>query len=142
MPALEEDLKGFGEDCPPSLQARQLLRSFHEVAKKQGDRAKRLGGGNRFSVRTRHGDRRLSCMPHSRGDGMQQQRAAGDRFHMPIGLGQTNKDVPPVIKQRDEARGQAATRKVVRGEAAPAPLVLEFVENIFDILFIMPLIMN
>jgi hypothetical protein len=33
LPTLEEDLKGFGEDFPPSLQARQLLRSFYEVTK-------------------------------------------------------------------------------------------------------------
>ena len=67
------------------------------------------------------------------GDGVQQQRPAGDGFSMPIRLGQTNQDVPPIVKQRDEARGQRATRQVAGDEAARAPLVLQFVENILPV---------
>jgi len=52
---------------------------------------------------------------------------------MPVGLGETRKNVPPVIEQRDKTCSQAATREVVRGEAAPAPLVFQLVENIFRI---------
>ncbi|HEV2040176.1 MAG TPA: hypothetical protein VGT81_09045 [Casimicrobiaceae bacterium] len=47
---MEEDLEGAGEDSPPALQARQLLRIFYEGTQKQSDRAKRLGGGNRLGV--------------------------------------------------------------------------------------------
>src|ERR1017187_148091 len=46
-------------------------------------------------------------MPHTRGDGMQEQWPTGDCLHMPVRLDQTNEDVPPVVKQRDEARGRA-----------------------------------
>ncbi len=52
---------------------------------------------------------------------------------MPVGLGESRKNVPPVIEQRDKACSQAATREVVRGEAAPALLVFQLVENIFRI---------
>jgi hypothetical protein len=72
-------------------------------------------------------------MSYARGDGVQQQRSAGDRLHMPVWLGKTRKDVPPVIEQRDEACRQMATREIVCGEAAPAPLVFQFVENIFRV---------
>ena len=61
-----------------------------------------------------------SRMAHPFGDGVQQQRPAGDGFSTPIRLGQTNEDVPPIVKQRDEARGQTATRQVVGDEAARA----------------------
>src|SRR5271166_2844539 len=72
-------------------------------------------------------------MPHPRGDGMQEQWPAGDGLHMPVRLDQTNEDAPPVVKQRDHARGQSATSKVLRDEAAPAPLVFQFVKNILAI---------
>ena len=42
-------------------------------------------------------------MAHPFGDGVQQQRPAGDGFSMPIRLGQTNEDVPPIVKQRAAA---------------------------------------
>ena len=60
--------------------------------------------------------------------------------HMPVRLDQPNEDAPPVVKQRDHARGQPATSKVLRDEAAPAPLVLQLVENILDIPFTIALI--
>ena len=72
-------------------------------------------------------------MSHTRGDSVQQQRSAGDCLHMPVGFGETRKNVPPVIEQRDKACSQAATREVVRGEAAPAPLVFQLVENILRV---------
>src|SRR5271157_2350360 len=72
-------------------------------------------------------------MPHPRGDGMQEQWPAGDGLHMPVRLDQPNEDAPPVVKQRDHARGEPATSKVLRDEAAPAPLVLQLVENILAI---------
>jgi hypothetical protein len=59
---------------------------------------------------------------------------------MPVRFGQANEDVPPIIKQRDQVRGQTTARQIMRGEAAPAPLVLQFVENILDIPLTLPLI--
>ena len=52
---------------------------------------------------------------------------------MPVRFGQTNEDVPPIVEQRDEARGEAAARQIMRREAAPTPLVLQFVENILRV---------
>src|SRR5271166_656156 len=92
-----------------------------------------VGGGNRAGMRAGDFDGGRSRMAHPFGDGVQQQRPAGDGFSMPIRLGQTNEDVPPIVKQRDEARGQTTTRQVVGDEAAPAPLVLQFVENILPV---------
>src|ERR1035438_3777067 len=72
-------------------------------------------------------------MPHPRGDGSEEQWPGGDGLHMPVRLDQTNEDAPPVVKQRDHARGQSATSKVLRDEAAPAPLVFQFIKNILAI---------
>src|SRR5271169_6776306 len=44
--AFEEGLEGSREDFAPSMQRRQLLRSFNQATKKLGDGPKRLGGGN------------------------------------------------------------------------------------------------
>ena len=38
-----------------------------------------------------------------------------------------------IVEQRDEARGEAAARQIMRREAAPTPLVLQFVENILRV---------
>jgi hypothetical protein len=43
---------------------------------------------------------------------------------MTAGFDEPDKDVPPIVKQRDKARRQLATRNILRDEAAPAPLVL------------------
>ena len=48
--AFEEGLEGSREDFPPSMQRRQLLRSFNQATKELGDGPKRLGGGNRAGV--------------------------------------------------------------------------------------------
>src|SRR5208337_5158490 len=107
----EECLKGSGEDRGPALRGGQLLRSFDEGAQKHGDGAERLGGGNRLGVRAGDGERRLSRMAGARGDGVQQQGPTGDRLPMPVRFGQTNEDVPPIVEQRDEARGYWRLRR-------------------------------
>ena len=108
--AFEEGLEGSREDFPPSMQRRQLLRSFNQATKELGDGPKRLGGGNRAGVHAGNSDSGLSRMAHPLCDGVQQQGTACDGFSVPIRLGQTNKDVPPIIKQRDHARRQATAR--------------------------------
>src|SRR5271166_4542949 len=45
-------------------------------------------------------------------------------------LGSTRRTI---VEQRQQPRRQTAAREVVRGEAAPAPLVLHFVENILSV---------
>ena len=112
---------------------RQLLRSFNQATKELGDGPKRLGGVSRAGVHAGDSDSGLSRMAHPLRDGAQQQGTACDGFSVPIRLGQTNKDVPPIIKQRDHARRQATAREILRDEAAPAPLILQFVENILSV---------
>lgn len=92
--------------------------------------ARSAGDMSGFGVRAGDGDRRLSRMLCPRSDRVQQQWPAGDGFQMPVGLGQSRENVPPVVNKRDEPRAEAAPRQIVRGEPAPAPLVLQLVENI------------
>ena len=82
----------------------------------------------------RRGDpeRRLSTMSRPLGNAREQQRTAGDRLQMFIGLRQAHEDIPPVVDEGDHARGQPAACEVMRGEAAPTPLVLQFVERVLD----------
>ena len=42
-------------------------------------------------------------------------------------------EVPPVVKQGDEVGHESAGREFARGEAAPTPLVFEFVKAVFRI---------
>ena len=129
----EERLESSREDFTPTICGGQLLRISGQATKELGNRAQRLGGGNRAGVRAGDPDRRLSRMAQPLGDGVQQQRTAGDGFSVPIRLGQTNEDVPPIIKQRHHARRQPTARQILRDEAAPAPLVLQFVENVLSV---------
>src|SRR5271165_5187590 len=77
----------------------------------------------RPGVRTRHADRRLPCV----------SRPAGDRLAVKAGIGETDEDVPPVVKQRKQSGGEPATGEIVRCIAAPAPLVLHLVENVLSV---------
>ena len=50
-----------------------------------------------------------------------------------IGIGQTDKQAPPIVDQRNTAGEQPAALQVVRREAAPSPLVLQLVEGVLTI---------
>ena len=115
------------------MQAGQLLRIFGQAPQEGGDGRKRPGGGFGFGVRARHADRRLPCVPRAGGDRRQEQRAAGDRLAVEAGIGETDEDVPPVVKQPKQPGREPATGKIVRRVAAPTPLVLHLVENILSL---------
>src|SRR6266849_5630533 len=66
-------------------------------------------------------------------DSLEQQRPAGDGFAMMIGVGQASEQIPPIAHQRDAARHQAAALEIASREAAPAPLVFQFVEAVLAI---------
>ena len=68
-----------------------------------------------------------------RGDAMQQERPTGDRLEVLVGLGKPHEQRPPVVDKRHEPCHQSAARQVLRGEAAPAPLILQLVEGVFGI---------
>lgn len=67
------------------------------------------------------------------GNAMEEQGTAGDRLGMFSGLGQADKEVPPVADQGNEVAGQATAFETPGGVAAPAPLVLKFVETVFAV---------
>ena len=52
---------------------------------------------------------------------------------MQVRIGETNENVPPVVDEREHARRQPAAREIVSREAAPSPLVLHFIEDVFPI---------
>jgi hypothetical protein len=49
------------------------------------------------------GQRHLTSMLGSPGDRREQQRAAGDRLAMMLGVGQAGEQAPPVVRQRHDA---------------------------------------
>jgi hypothetical protein len=59
-------------------------------------------------ARTGDADRRLPGMACPRRDGRQEQRPAGDGLAMQVRIGETNEDVPPVVKEREHARRVAS----------------------------------
>src|SRR5208283_2252413 len=65
--------------------------------------------------------------------GWRSPRPAGDRLAVKAGIGETDEDVPPVVKQRKQSGGEPATGEIVRCIAAPAPLVLHLVENVLSV---------
>src|SRR5215472_12731769 len=131
--AVEEGAEGAGEDGPPFLQAGQLLCILRQAAQEVGDGGERARRGFSLGVRTGDADRGLPRMARSRRDGRQKQRPACDRLAMQVRIDETNEDVPPVVKEGEHARRQSTAGEIVRGEAAPAPLILHFVENIFSV---------
>ena len=82
----------------------------------------RLNGGL-FRVLTCDGERGLSAVLGFGGDAMQQERSTRDGFVMFVGIGESHKEIPPVVHERHHAGHEAAAFEVVGGEAAPGPLV-------------------
>jgi hypothetical protein len=111
----------------------QLLRSFAQFGKEGGDAGE--CAARPILIAMARGDRHssaagVSCLA---ADGLEQQGPAGDGFAMMIGIGQTYEQVPPIERQRDAARHQAAALEIAGGEATPAPLVLQLIEAVLAI---------
>src|SRR6476661_6770736 len=49
---------------------------------------------------------------------------------MMLRIGEAHEQAPPVVDQRHTARQQPAAFEIMRGEAAPAPLVLQLVRAV------------
>lgn len=114
--ALENRLK--------SLHIRPLLRSGLQGSQEAcqirqhglDGRSCRMGAGNRQP--------RLSTMSGLRGHAMQQERSARDCLEVFVRLGQSHKQIPPVVHQRHHAGHQSAARELLGGIPAPSPLIL------------------
>src|SRR5260370_35346891 len=52
---------------------------------------------------------------------------------MMLRIGEAYEQAPPVVDQRHTARQQPAAFEIMRGEAAPAPLVLQLVERVLAV---------
>jgi len=120
-------------DQSETIQWPELLRSIPQQVEKAGQYSQ--GGLNGMGSGMAAGDRQggLTGVSGLPGNAMEEQGTAGDCLGMFFGLGQANKQVPPVVDQGNEAAGQAAALEISGSVAAPAPLVLEFVETIFAI---------
>ena len=59
--------------------------------------------------------------------------AGGQCLAVMLGVCQTREQAPPVVDQRHRAGEQPATMQILCREAAPAPLVLQFVEDVLAI---------
>ena len=118
----------------------QLLRGLCDPALKQGGDTHQ-GCPRLFEMGMQAGqrDRRLARMLGPAPDRGHQPWPAGDGLAPRIGMGQAHEQAPPVVDQRHAPGGQLTAMQVVRGKAAPAPLVLEFVEGILAIPSLMPL---
>ena len=129
----EDALEMLADEVPDGGRI-QLLRSAVDPTLKQG-RYTRQGDPCfvEMGVHAGQRDRRLSGMfgaPAHRGH---QPRSAGDRLASCFRVGQANEQTPPVVDQRHPSCRQLATVQVVRGEAAPAPLVLQLIERVLGI---------
>src|SRR5207245_3736108 len=63
----------------------------------------------------------------------EQQSPTGYRLTMMLRIGEAHKHAPPVVDQRHTARQQPAAFEIMRGEAAPTPLVLQLVERVLAV---------
>jgi hypothetical protein len=112
----------------------QLLRSLaHPGLKLAGDAHEHLPGLVEIGMLAGQRDRGLARMLGASADRGHQPRPAGDGLEPGFGVGQAHEQTPPVVDQRHRARRQLAAMQVVRGEAAPAPLVLELVEGVLRV---------
>ena len=62
-------------------------------------------------------------------DGVEHQRTRGDGLGMLMGIGQADEQTPPVVDQGGDPSHEAAAFEILGGEAAPSPVVLQFIER-------------
>src|SRR5207253_2226497 len=86
-----------------------------------------------LAVRAADRQRHLAGMVGSPRQGGEQERPAGYRLTMMLRIGEAQEQAPPVVDQRYTARQQPAAFEIMRGEAAPAPLVLQLVKRILAV---------
>lgn len=112
----------------------QLLRSISRPRLKlAGDTHEHLPGLVEAGMLAGERDRGLAGMLGAPADRGHQPGPTGDGLESGFGVGQAHKQTPPVVDQRHGTRRQLATMQIVRGEAAPAPLVLELVEGVLGV---------
>ena len=110
----------------PDRSGFQLLRSLaHPGLKLAGYAREHLPGLVEVGVLAGQRNRGLARVLGAPTDRGHQPGPAGDRFEPGFGVGQTHEQTPPVVEECHRTRRQLATVQIVRGEAIPAPLILE-----------------
>src|SRR6202023_3572543 len=104
-----------------------------KVAKKAAIRVERAARPVPLTVRAADRHSGASGMVGLSTNRLQQQWATGDRLAVMVRIGQTHEEVPPVEDEGDNGWHDPAARDVMGGEAAPAPMVLQFVEAVLTI---------
>src|ERR1700731_755917 len=100
---------------------------------KGGNTGQRPARTTPLTVRAGDRHRGASSMVGLSTNRLQQQWATGDRLAVMVRIGQTHEEVPPVEDEGDNACHDPAARHVMGGEAAPTPMVLQFVEAVLTI---------
>lgn len=117
----------------PTLHRGQLLRSGEQRLQPAHDRDDPRFQVGRIRVQEPHRQASLPGMVALFSDPAEQTRPAGDRFVMLAWLDQAVVKTPPVIHQGDQPGGVLPRGQRLRGEATPAPLVLQLVEAVLAI---------
>ena len=133
LPAVQVMSQCFTEDAIPPRERVQLLRTLPQSAHEAGDA--QISPACQMLLAMRAADRQphLAGMVGSPRQGGEQERPAGYRLTMMLRIGKAHEQAPPVVDQRHTARQQPAAFEIMRGEAAPAPLVLQFVECVLAV---------
>src|SRR5437763_7673299 len=133
LPAVQVMSQCFTENAIPPPERVQLLRTLPQSGHEAGDTQISPACQMLLAVRAADGQRHLACMVGSPRQGGEQERPAGYRLTMMLRIGEAHEQAPPVVDQRYTARQQPAAFEIMRGEAAPAPLVLQLVKRILAV---------
>ena len=107
--------QGIAEDAVPSIEVGQLLHSLPQPREEAGDAQKSTAGAAVLAVRAGDRDGGSASMLGLPADGLEQQRSAGHRLAMLIGVGQADEQVPPIGGEGDDAMNwQRLTSWVVK----------------------------
>ena len=126
--ATEALLERFGENPAPAICRGQLLRTLRQGPEEAGIPSQGRGRRLPTPVMRGHSQPGPAGMVGLAGHAVQQQRPVGDRLAVALGVGGAREHAPPVLNQRDQSSHVPAARQVARGEAAPAPLILQLLE--------------
>jgi hypothetical protein len=94
LAALEIFDQGVAEDAVPAVEVGQLLRSLPQPGEEVGNAPEGAAGAVMRAMRACDGDRGSAGMLGLPSDGLEQQRPAGDRLAMLVGVGQADEQFP------------------------------------------------
>jgi len=125
--------KNKAKDCTPSFGYSELLRSLPDSVQKRthGFQSTPDGGGLRMHAGDRQ--RRLVAMRRLSCDAVEQQRPAGYGLSMAAGNREPCEQRPPVVNHRNRASQNLTASQIMCGEAGPAPLVLQLIEDVLGL---------